>query len=216
MQLREFVKLVHPQNPYDGFDISGQPLDRQGWGHESPIFAQIIQQLRPRNIIEVGTWKGASAIGMAELCRDAGITDATILCVDTWIGSHPTLWMGHRDDLQIKFGFPRMYDQFLANVIRTGHSDTIFPLPMTSLMAAKWLTDSGVLADAVYLDTSHEYDETYLEVFRYYKTVRSGGVIFGDDYTKVWPGVVAAVNRFAGENNLTVQTLGEKWLIVKP
>lgn len=216
MHLREFIKLVHPQSPYEGFDVSARPLDRQGWGHESTIFAQIIQQLRPHTIVEVGTWKGASAIKMAELCRDAGIDDAAILCVDTWLGSHPALWLRPRDDLQIKFGLPRMYDQFLANIIHTGFAETIFPLPMTSLMAAKWLVDSGVFVDAIYIDSSHEYDETYLEVSSYYKVVRPGGVLFGDDYLDCWPGVVAAVNRFAGENGLTVRAVGEKWFLAKP
>ena len=40
--------------------------------------------------------------------------------------------------------------------------------------------------------------------------------MFGDDYLPPWPGVVAAVDRFARKLGLEVRVDREKWLLRKP
>lgn len=60
-------RLYPDHNPYKGF--KKVELDMQGWSSTDPVFEEIIQQLKPRKIVEVGTWKGGSAIHMAELCK---------------------------------------------------------------------------------------------------------------------------------------------------
>jgi predicted O-methyltransferase YrrM len=52
-------------SPYDGFDAAGYLLDILGWKSEHPYFEAIIPKTRRHTILEVGTWKGASAIRMA-------------------------------------------------------------------------------------------------------------------------------------------------------
>src|SRR4051812_27015324 len=56
---------LHRTDPYEGFDSSAYPRDLHGWGGQSAVFRKLIFELRPRLIIEVGTWKGASAVEMA-------------------------------------------------------------------------------------------------------------------------------------------------------
>lgn len=179
----------HKINPYANFPHNDYELDLQGWNSNSPIFKELIDEIHPKLIIEVGSWKGASAIHMASLCDK----DVKIICVDTWLGS---LEMWRQDDgryelLQHKFGYPQIYQQFLANVIKTKNQDVIIPLPMTSLMAAKLL--SGVLADLIYVDGSHEYEDVYNDLKAYSPL---GRVLFGDDFKGCWPGVMNAVNDF--------------------
>ncbi len=213
--LRQFMLQILGGSPYDGFDASTYTVDLQSWGSEHPIFEQLMETLRPRTIIEVGTWKGASAIRMARKCQDLGL-NATLLCIDTWLGSHPILWTSFRNHLDLKHGFPQMYYQFLANVVNSGCQGTILPLPMTSLSAAELLRMSQILPDCVYLDSSHEREESYLEITRYFSLLRPGGVLFGDDYTPEFKGLVASVNRYAYENEICLQIFGEKWMMVKP
>jgi len=55
------MRLLHKTNPYEEFDFKSWPLDAHGWGGESPAFRELIAQIKPRLIIEVGTWKGESA-----------------------------------------------------------------------------------------------------------------------------------------------------------
>jgi hypothetical protein len=213
--LRNFMMHLLGESPYAGFDPSPYELDLQGWGSEHPVFDELMEKFRPRTIIEVGTWKGASAVRMARKCKALGL-NSTLLCVDTWLGSHPTLWTGFRSHLMLKHGFPQMYYQFLANVTLSGCQDVILPLPMTSLSAAALLKMGLVEADCIYLDSSHEREESYLEINAYFPLLRRGGVLFGDDYSPVFPGLAASVNRYAYENELCLETRGEKWVLVKP
>ena len=214
MNLREFVTAFFVEPIYKGFDASQYKLDLYGWGSTSPVFEHIINLMRPTNILELGTWKGASAVHMAKLCKQRNI-DATLVCVDTWLGSNPVLWEGDlRKDLMLKFGFPQMYYQFLANVVHSECQDIITPLPMTSFAAANLFQKMGVVFDCIYVDSSHDLDETYIELTRFYSLLRPGGVIFGDDYSQ--PGVTTSVNRFGYEKGLMLAIQDNKWILQKP
>lgn len=47
--------LLHGSEPYEDFDPSDWPGDASGWGSDSPAFGELIEKLRPKRIIEVGT-----------------------------------------------------------------------------------------------------------------------------------------------------------------
>ena len=68
-------QLLHPVDPYRDLNDEASALDLQGWGSNHPIFAQIIAKIRPALIIEVGTWKGASAVHMARVAKSEGLND---------------------------------------------------------------------------------------------------------------------------------------------
>src|SRR5262245_9381175 len=82
-------------DPYAEFVHDPALVDMQGWGSDKPIFRTAIEAVRPRTIIELGSWKGLSAIHMAGLCRELGL-DTEIVCVDTWLGS-PENWLDRED-----------------------------------------------------------------------------------------------------------------------
>jgi cephalosporin hydroxylase len=175
---------IHAENPYVGFKTKGHPADVHGWGSDAPIFAELIERLAPRLIIEVGSWKGASAIHMAGVCKRLGL-DTTILCVDTWLGA-VEFWDDQQDQeryqsLRLRHGYPQVYYTFLANVVRAGHQDTIIPFPQTSQIAARWLARRGVQADMIYIDASHDYDDVLADLHAYWPLVRPHGVLCGDD-----------------------------------
>lgn len=60
----------------------------------------------------------------------------------------------------------------------------------------------------IYLDSAHEIDETYIELCLYWRQLRPGGILMGDDYG--WPAVRTDVDRFVadfgpnGKNELAV------------
>lgn len=216
MNLQEFKAKFFIDPIYEGFDASPYKLDLQGWQSTSPVFEHIVNLLHPTSILEVGTWKGASAIHMAKLCKAKNIK-ADIVCVDTWLGSGPVWWTGEfRKDLMLKHGFPQMYYQFLANVVLSGCQDVITPLPLTSFAAAHLFKEYDVIFDGIYIDSSHDLDETYIELNRFYPLVRKNGILFGDDYSANHPGVVTSVNRFAYEQQLMLTVHDCKWIMQKP
>ena len=213
----EIRLLLHAEDPYAGFDASEFPLDLHGWGSDSPAFRELIFAQKPQLVVEVGTWKGASAIQMADLLAEAGC-DAPILCVDTWLGALE-FWTDTADlqrygSLRLKHGWPQVYYQFLANVCHRGHQRRIIPFPQTSATAALWLRTFGILADLIYLDGSHEEEDVYADCLAYWEVLAPGGTMFGDDWN--WDGVRLAVSRFAKEQGKAVRFLEDKWVLKKP
>lgn len=210
---------LFPEDPYAGFDVADHPEDLQGWASTDPIFEHAIQTLRPHLIIEVGTWKGASAIHMANLCRDLRL-DTKILCIDTWLGSPEHLlprpdrhhW---RTSLRIRHGFPQLYLTFLANVIRHGHTDRILPLPQPSENAAELLRQLGVQADIVYVDAAHEYAPAKRDYDAFWPLVSKRGAMICDDYVGEFAGVMRAADEFAEEVGKPLLTSGIKCILDK-
>ena len=215
--VKDFVLSLMGSNPYEGFDTTGRQLDVTGWQFRHPWFESIIAQVKPRAILEVGTWKGASAMLMANFARRAN-PQAEVLCVDTWLGSHRVLWSNpeYRRQLLLKNGYPQQYYQFLANVVLSGLQDVVFPLPMTSYAATDILSASDLRFEVIYIDAHHDEDEVYGDMRRCWNLLRPGGTMFGDDYLATEPGVVKAVNRFAAEHGLYLHTQAEKWAVQKP
>lgn len=174
------------------FPYATYPRDMQGWGSNAPIFGELIAETRPRLIIEVGTWKGASALHMASICSNIPLP-TQILCVDTWLGAYEFIGaISSERDLQRSYGWPHVYYQFLANVMYEAQMDRIIPFPQTSLIAARYLWHHQVRADLIYIDGSHDADDVAADIRAYWPLLRRGGVLFGDDYES-WPDVRLAV-----------------------
>lgn len=179
-------------NIYNGLELL--PVDVTGWNFKHDIFNDLVKQTMPKVIIEVGTWKGGSAIKMANYCKQLRL-DTKIYCVDTWLGAYE-FWTYLNDtderDLMLRNGYPQVYYQFLSNVVHSGVKDFIYPVPLPSSTGWKVLEYLGVKADLIYIDGSHEYDDVKADILNYRKLLTDKGVIFGDDYG--WEGVRNAVN----------------------
>ena len=208
------MEAVHGRDIYEHFNHHAYPEDRSGWGGASPAFETLIGRTRPELVIEVGTWKGASALTMAEAMARSGI-DGRILCVDTWLGALE-FWSNQDDTqrfgaLECVHGYPSVYFRFLANVRHAGQEERIIPFPLPSSTAALWLLRTDLRADLIYLDGSHEEEDVYQDLTDYHSLLKPKGILFGDDWG--WSGVRAAVERFAAAEGLRISHLHDKWLL---
>jgi len=199
-------------------DLQLLPKDLQGWNGDKPIFEKLIGEVKPRHIIEVGTWKGQSAITMAKAAIAQGL-DTKVTCVDTWLGALE-FWshMKHTPErnLILKNGYPQIYYQFLSNVVHEGLQDRILPFPNTSFIASKYFKANHISADLIYIDASHEYLDVLSDCKEYWGLVNRGGIMFGDDWT--WHEVKRAVEEFVSLNNLHLSLKvedGTHWIIKK-
>jgi predicted O-methyltransferase YrrM len=205
--------LYGAHDPYADFEAGKFPTDMQGWNSHHPFFEKIITGLRPNRIIEVGTWKGGSAINMAKICASLGL-ETEIICIDTWLGaSEHVLFQEFRQSLNYKNGFPQLYYTFMANVISEGLQNTITPFPMASLNAAVILKTLAVTADLIYIDAAHEYELAYADADAYWPLVTDRGIMLFDDYG--YSGVTKAVCRFAYEQDRAIYASYEKAFIPK-
>lgn len=198
-------KKFFMKNPWEDFtplEIS----DNFGWHSDHPAFQMLIDD-KASLIIEVGTWKGASAITMLKIMKANGIENPRIICVDTWLGGvehwdmpdDPTNkekgWTYHM--LNWKHGRPDIYSQFMSNIAKEGLTDCVVPISQTSDNAFKLLKKQEIEADVIYIDASHEYEDVYRDLVNYWQLLKKGGIMFGDDVG--WDGVKNAVQAFSSE-----------------
>jgi hypothetical protein len=219
----QMMIALHGHNVYTGFDWEKYPTDLTG-GQIYPVMEQIVKDLQPEFVVEVGSWKGKSAIHFASLLKKyCPNKDVVVLCIDTWLGSDTVHMFDYRADPTwgmpnvFDHGYPRLYFQFLANVCVAGMQDIVVPFPNTSNVAVKWLDRFEEKPGLIYIDSCHDEEECYLDILRYWHVLRPGGIMIGDDWSVEFYGVICAVVKFAKEYGLTIQRAEVgKWIIQKP
>jgi len=71
-----------------------------------------------------------------------------------------------------------------------------------------------LVPDLVYVDGAHEYAEVLADISAWWKLLRIGGILLGDDFA--WPGVKKAAEEFAQSVNATLVTgRHSKWWLLK-
>lgn len=181
-------------------------------------------QTNAQLIIEVGVWKGSTTLVLAKWLASQG--RGVILSVDTWLGALE-FWAG-RDmegkntsainpdfDLRLHNGYPSVYYTFLSNVIHANVTQYVVPFPVPSRVAADFAAGKDLQADLIHIDAAHEYADVKEDIRLWWKIVRPGGVLLGDDYPD-WAGVKKAVDEFAQENSLKLEASKYKWWVTKP
>ena len=194
--------LWHGRDPFADPPDGLRPLDLQGWRSGHPYLAEAVDQVRPAVVVEVGTWKGASALHMARTMAERAIP-GTVIAVDTWLGAVDH-WAdeGLFAELATEHGFPSLYRTFLANVLREGLAERVVPLPLDSVNAAALMRLRGVTADVIHLDAGHEEASVAADLRAWWPLLRPGGLFIADDYDRLggrFPGVTRAVDQFCAE-----------------
>jgi hypothetical protein len=204
--------LYRGVNPFEGYQNDEQKVDISGWGL-NPIFEFLIKSLKPKLIIEVGTWKGNSAIHMASIVRDNNL-NTEIVCVDHFLGSE-VHWLGRRlppprdngylaqelyEGLGIKNGRPSLYETFMHNCVHKFFQNIITPFPTSSDVAFFVLEALGARPEIIYIDGGHEYESVSRDLVLYSQLLNNQGVLLLDDYGTDWPGVTLAVHEFIYKN----------------
>ena len=194
-------KIFGSHDIYSNFPFDESKVDMQGWASDHPILPWAVEVIKPELIIEVGTWKGRSAINMAKKIQELNL-NSEILCIDTWLGS-PEHWSQEqwRESLRLKNGKPDLYDTFIHNVISSNCQKYITPFPITSEAAYFVLKEFGIKSDFIYIDAGHEYESVSRDIRMYWSLLTENGVMILDDYIG-YPGVTKAVIEFALEMGL--------------
>lgn len=185
-----------------------------GWNGDLPIFGELIKEIKPKLIIEVGSWYGQSSANMANALKMLGLEDSVLICVDTWLGSSDH-WLDPnlRELLEFKNGMPTFYNRFLTNMINAEVQDWVVPFPLPSSIAATILKESKLKAELVYLDGSHECSDVYNDLLNYWDLLELNGYLLMDDAD--WSGPMDAVKAFSAEKGITYRIIGTKCLLHK-
>jgi predicted O-methyltransferase YrrM len=164
-----------------------------GWFNHGQLVLALLEQHRPRVVVELGSWMGASAIAMARSVRRWG---GTVTCVDTWAGE--------LDDSGGSEGgkSPLMLLSCARSIVFAGVSASVRLIPaLTREAAACWSEP----IDFLYVDADHSHAGTLADLEAWGPHVKPGGLIVGDDYEhRLYPGVKTAWQAFAKDTGLTV------------
>ena len=217
------VVRVHGKNIFAEF-INGPsgPAQRwvkrdvASWGLDTRNLLSILKQSNPTFIVEVGSWKGLSAIFMGHWLKMHGRSECrALLCIDSWLGT-TVAWRAlekHGNTLYRNSGYPSIYYQFLYNVMNSTLDDIIVPLPMPSNMGAIYVRDSKLSPDLVFIDACHDYPCVLADILAWYPLVRQGGTLFGDDVARLE--VRKAVKDAATQLHGTFEIVGRYWRMIK-
>jgi predicted O-methyltransferase YrrM len=132
------------------------------------------------DVLEIGSWAGASAVTWAMALREAGAS-GTVTCVDPWLpyfdveAEHDRHYRdmndAARDGLIAQLFEHNIRCAGVADMIRQrrGYSQNVLPeLP------------SGQF-DIVYIDGSHRFEDVRFDIQQAKRLLRGGGTICGDD-----------------------------------
>ena len=160
-----------------------------GWDSSShPVLHDLVDELRPKRIIEVGVWKGASLWWMAKKVNELAL-DTEIVAVDTWLGSPE-----FESNPEMAADVGRSYDIFLANMFSTQAFRYVTVLRQTSCNAAVILLRKEMKAELIHIDAGHQEWQVFRDLEDYAPLLTPSGAIVGDDYD--WPSVRAGAEKF--------------------
>jgi hypothetical protein len=186
-------------DPFKALAPQPDRVDFQGWHSSHVYLSTMIDEIRPRIVVEVGVWKGGSVITMAEHLRLRGL-DSVVIAVDTWLGSWEH-WLNPDwfSQLRVEAGYPTMFRTFAANISARGLEPYVTPLPLDSNNAAFVLRAKGVHPGLVHIDAGHDFQAVTNDLKLWWPLIAPGGAMIGDDYNEAggpWPEVREAIHAF--------------------
>jgi hypothetical protein len=217
--VRKFLvdELFDGVSPYKGFpsrEVAAllQPERVKGWGSERTVFRRLMEEVRPRVVVELGSFLGASATHMGAVARELGL-ETDIFCFDDFRG-----WPGFRSgdlaDIRQQNGDVMLMNQFMQNVVHRNLSGSVLPVPFGTVAALSSFCKWGIYADLIEVDASHDFHSAWADINIAFQLLRPGGVMFGHDYRTAADkrGVRRAVDLFARMNDLRVEPDGQHWI----
>lgn len=207
-------KLWHGTDPFANYPLDHR-ADLQGWNSDNPYLTRAIDEARPGIVVEVGVWKGLSTIAMAQRLKTLGL-DGVVLAVDTFLGSSEH-WLDPETFAQLRFadGYPTLFRTFAENVFSQNVQDYVLPLPVDSGNAFCILQGQGIEPTVIHLDGGHDYDAVINDLRHWWRLLKIGGILIGDDYwvnSPSWPTVRAAFRDFFAEAGELENIEGKCWV----
>jgi hypothetical protein len=182
--------------------------------HAAELFDFLFFKYEINTFCEIGCYVGGGIKHVLSLKNDL-----FICAIDTWdnqllidiLKKEPPAHVGgYIGDLE-KYS---LYDSFITNIWE--YRNQVLPLKMDSIDGIHKLHELKIEPDVIYIDSSHEYENTKNEL-NTINNLFDNTIICGDDYDKNHGGVCPAVDEFVEKNNYTLRFFdnGHSWLIEK-
>lgn len=141
-------------------------LPISAWHTHGPFAAWLVDALRPRSVVELGTHFGYSCFAFAEAAKRLGCI-TTVSALDTWEGDDHA---GHYGEEVFAYA---------SDVARTDYPDSV------RLVRGRFSTSRVLFADdsidLLHIDGRHAYEDVLGDYSEWLSGVREGGVILFHD-----------------------------------
>lgn len=145
------------------------------------VWDQLIPQLKPSRILEIGSYEGASACYLIKTLGSAQKLE--VHCIDTWQGG-----VEHQKGAQHQADMTAVEARFKHNIALAQQGSGIKP----TVHVIKGMSDvemSRLLADGkrnyfdfIYIDGSHQAPDVLCDAVLSFRLLKVGGLIAFDDY----------------------------------
>lgn len=116
------------------------------------------------DILEIGSWEGASSVFMLDYFPNSSLT-----CVDTWKGA----------DEHALIDMVKVEDIFNANIFEFKNRLNKYKNSSLSFFANN---STQNIFDIIYVDGSHYVDDVLMDALNAFRMLKVGGVLIFDDY----------------------------------
>jgi hypothetical protein len=156
---------------------------RDWFSFNIPVWKRILDQEKPRKILEIGSFEGRSACHIIEYGSMVAEGDVSLTCVDTWGGS-----IEHRYGSPLEAAMSEVERRFDHNT-RLALTKAVKPVSLCKLKQnsqhalARLITDGAIESfDLIYIDGSHEAPDVLADATMAFPLLRVGGTMIFDDY----------------------------------
>ncbi len=140
-------------------------MSRDERGHLYDLAVKYIK--RNGLAIEIGTWMGASAIILAEICKQKG---ARLISIDLF-----------NNDLHGKRGWKGADSNFMSLTLNNLRDLSIHFFTGESQKIVSYL--QGNIADLIFIDGDHHLPGVKIDIEEYWNKLKVGGLYCGHDYS---------------------------------
>ena len=171
-----------------------------GWfaGDNQFMLSEVLSD-KTAMVCEIGSWQGVSA---RFLCEHA--PNATIICIDTWLGS-----IEHRINPEWRTQLPLLYETFLANM--WDYRERVVPMRQSSTAGIHILHDHKIAPEVFYLDAAHDELSVRADLWLLL-WLFPRAIVIGDDWTL--DSVQRAVYHCTQERGRELISLGTGWKVL--
>ncbi len=147
-----------------------------------------------KNILEIGSYEGRSAIFFLKNFNDSNIT-----CVDTWSGSE------EHDQINFQL-IEKNFD------LNTSYYQSNNQLTKYKITSNEFFKKNHLNFDLIYLDGDHSSDQVKIDLINSWNALKSGGFLVLDDYmwwyyNDIRKNPSTPINNFIVENILNISKL---------
>jgi len=180
----------------------------EGWFSEADaaFVSDILKDTRNGTVVEIGLFYGRASAVMMPLALDNG---NQYYAIDNFYGGVDETTPASK--IQRSDG-AKVMAKFISNMKALGINRSDYALyKSNSIEASVYLPDESV--DFCFIDSDHAYESVKLDLETWWKKIKINGILGGHDYNN--PDVRRALDEFVKDKNVTVQTGGNCWNLIK-